>query len=147
MNQIKGVLRNHLFERPFDFYVAFLIFLAGIYSFISDSWPEKADTHMAETFIVTISLYLIISSAIVMASLVLRRRKWPVFSLMGEMYGWLFISAASIATVLMYVGVAISYTPNKWSMWIVMVVIWFGLFIASGVRFLDLFRVYRSVKK
>jgi len=146
MESIKGVLRNHLRERPFDFYVAFLLFGVGTYTIVNDNWPESIQSTFVQTAIAAISIYLVAASAIIMFSLTCRRKKWPVLSLIGEMYGWLFVSAASIATVLLYIGVVLGDAPSSWTSWIVMISIWFGLFIASGLRFLDLFNVYRSIK-
>lgn len=147
MTEIKGVLRSHLLERPFDFYVAFLLFLVGVYSIVSDHWPEDLDNDMVKVIITVISVYYIVASVVVMFSLGCRRRKWPVLSLMGEMYGWLFISAASFASVLLYIGSVFGNSPQSWASWFVLIVVWFGLFISSGLRFLDLFNVYRSIKK
>ena len=146
MESIKGVLRNHLRERPFDFYVAFLLFGVGTYTIVNDNWPESIQSTFVQTAIAAISIYLVAASAIIMFSITCRRKKWPVLSLIGEMYGWLFVSAASIATVLLYIGVVLGDAPSSWTSWIVMISIWFGLFIASGLRFLDLFNVYRSIK-
>ena len=146
METIRGVLRNHLRERPFDFYVAFLLFGVGAYTIVNDHWPESINSPFVQTAIAAISIYLIVASAIIMFSITCRRKKWPVLSLMGEMYGWLFVSAASIATVLLYLGAILGGVPSDWTSWIVMISIWLGLFIASGLRFLDLFNVYRSLK-
>ena len=147
MSSIKGVLRNHLRERPFDFYVACLIFFAGLLSIVSDAWPESIQRPLAFILITAISLYYMIASAIVILSLSLNRKKHPVFALMGEMYGWMFISAASIATTLLYLGFLVNGAPQSWGLWIILVLIWLGLAISSGVRFLDLSSVYRSLKK
>jgi len=147
MNKIKGVLRNHLSERPFDFYVAFLLFGSSIYSIVSDSWPEDIDNGVVSTLIGIISIYFIVASSVIMASLACRRQRWPVMTLMGEMYGWMFVAAASIASVLMYVGSVVGSAPSSWAVWAIMLFVWFGLFIASGIRFLDLFNIYRSLRK
>lgn len=147
MNNLKGVLRSHLRERPFDFYVAFLIFFAGLLSFVSDAWPENIDRPWAIVIISIISAYYMIASAIVIISLSMKRKKYPVFALIGEMYGWMFISAASIATSLLYIGFLINGAPNSWWLWSILMGVWIGLATSSGVRFLDLFSVYRSLKK
>jgi len=147
MNKIKGVLRNHLSERPFDFYVAFLLFGSSIYSIVSDSWPEDIDNGVVSTLIGIISIYFIVASSVIMASLACRRQRWPVMTLMGEMYGWMFVAAASIASVLMYVGSVVGGAPSSWAVWAIMLFVWFGLFVASGIRFLDLFNIYRSLRK
>ena len=141
------MLRNHLRERPFDFYVAFLLFGSSIYSIVSDSWPEDIDNGVVSTLIGIISIYFIVASSVIMASLACRRQRWPVMTLMGEMYGWMFVAAASIASVLMYVGSVVGSAPSSWAVWAIMLFVWFGLFVASGIRFLDLFNIYRSLRK
>jgi len=147
MNKIKGVLRSKLRERPFDFYVAALLFAVGIYGIISDSWPESVGVEWANTIIVIISLYLMFAGLIIMLSLGCRRRKYPVLALMGEMYGWLFVSSASIAIMLTELGAIMTKSPTSWWEWGIMMGVWTGLLISSFVRFIDLFFVYRSLQK
>jgi len=146
MNKIKGVLRSTIMQRPFDFYVATLLFLAGFYSIVSDTWPERVGNGLTHTFITIVSVYLMIASGVVMAAFSCKRAKKPIFTLMGEMYGWLFISAGSLATTLMYIGSVISNEPSSWGLWAILLFVWSGMAIASGVRFLDLLYVYRSIK-
>lgn len=147
MDKFKGVLREKLRERPFDFYVALLIFFAGLLTFVSDAWPENIHRPLAVVIISIISIYYIVASLVVMVSLSMRKKKYPVFSLMGEMYGWMFISAAAFATVILYFGFLLNGAPQSWWLWGMLASIWFGLAVASGVRFLDLFSVYRRLKR
>lgn len=146
MNKVKGVLRSTIMQRPFDFYVAALLFLTGLYSVVSDTWPEQVGGGLTHAFITIVSVYLMISAGVIMAALSCKRAKRPIFTLMGEMYGWLFVSAASIATTLMYIGSVISNEPSSWGLWATLLFVWSGMAIASGVRFLDLLYVYRSIK-
>lgn len=145
MNAIKRVFRNHLRERPFDFYVAFVLFFLGAWGFADPNWPESyADG--ALLFIMTIvSVYLMISAGFIMASLLCKRQRHPVLALMGEMYGWFFISAAAIATSIVYL-VALYHGVFNFSIWAIWFIIWMGLAISSGVRAFDLFYFYRSLK-
>lgn len=147
MNNIKGVLRNKLRQRPFDFYVAVLLFITGFYSIISDSWPENVDNKLVSTIIVIISLYLMGASVIIMLSLSCHRQKYPILALMSEMYGWMFVASASLATLMLYFGSVISETPASWWSFAAIVVIWGGMLLASSVRFFDLLIIYRSLKK
>jgi hypothetical protein len=66
---------------------------------------------------------------------------------MGEMYGWMMVSFASIAIILTYLGSMIGGVPKSWWAFSIMMFIWFGMFISSSVRYLDLLQVYRSLKK
>ena len=146
MNTIKRVFRNHLRERPFDFYVAFVLFLLGVWGFIDDSWPESRADGVMLLVMTVISAYLMVSSGFIMASLLCKRQKHPVLALMGEMYGWFFIAAAATATFLVYL-VALYHGVDSVSVWFIWFLIWVGLAIASAVRGIDLFLFYRSLKK
>ena len=145
MNKIKGALRNHLRERPFDFYVAFVLFFLGVWGFVDPNWPE-AYTNGGLLVLMTItSVYLMISSGFIMASLLCKRQKHPVLALMGEMYGWFFIAAAALATCIVYL-VALYQGVTNFSVWAIWFIIWGGMAIASSVRAFDLFYFYRSLK-
>lgn len=141
------MLRNKLRERPFDFYVAILLFITGFYSIISDTWPESVENKLVSTLIVIISLYLMGASVIIMASLSCKRQKHPVLALMGEMYGWMFVASASLATIILYFGSLIGNSPSSWWAFSALVLIWGGMLIASAIRFFDLLIIYRSLKK
>ena len=145
MNSIKRVFRNHLRERPFDFYVAFVLFLLGAWGFIDPVWPESyADGDLL--FIMSVvSIYLMISSGFIMASLLCKRQRHPVLALMGEMYGWFFIASAALATSIVYL-VALYNGVFNVSTWFIWFLIWIGLAISAGVRAFDLFYFYRSLK-
>jgi hypothetical protein len=145
VNRIKGVFRNHLRERPFDFYVAFVLFMLGVWGFVDPTWPEKYTDDGMYILMTIISVYLMISAAFIMSSLMCKRQKHPVLALMGEMYGWLFIAAAALATSIVYL-VALYHGVNSFSIWAIWFLIWSGMAIAASVRAIDLFYFYRSLK-
>lgn len=147
MTNIKGVVRSHLRERPFDFYVAALLFLVGFYAVVSDSWPESIGNVLVSTIIYIVSLYYIIAGAVIMLSLGCNRKKHPVWALMSEMYGWMFVAAAALATVLTYCGSLVSGNVSNAPLAVLLLAVWLGLFVSSTVRFIDLFSVYRSLKR
>lgn len=144
MNGIKGTLRNKLRERPFDFYVAFVLFIFGAWGMIDPLWPEEYVNGVLLVVVTIIDIYLIISSLFIIMSLSCRRQRHPILALMGEMYGWLFISAASLAISIIY---GISFYNQLESLWILgfWTVIWLGMAIAAGLRSYDLFLFYRSL--
>ena len=147
MNRVRGFFQSRkVWKRPFDFYTAFLLFVAGLYSIINETWPESLGNPITQTFIVIVSLYLMTAAAVIMASLLCKRASRPIFSLMGEMYGWMFVAAASLATTLMYISSALYNDPNSWWSWGIMFTVWVGMTIASSIRSFDLFLVYRSFK-
>ena len=145
MNSIKRVFRNHLRERPFDFYVAFVLFLLGVWGFVDPVWPEPYVNGDMLLIMNIVSIYLMISSGFIIASLLCKRQRHPVLALMGEMYGWFFIASAALATSMVYL-VALYQGVSSLSVWLVWFLIWIGLAISSGVRGFDLFYFYRSLK-
>jgi len=147
LNNIKGMFRNHLRERPFDFYIAFVLFLLGVYGIVDDGWPESLIIDDYSWLITLLSMYLMIPSGVIMLSLTCNRKKRPIFALMGEMYGWFFISAAATATALSYVGAIVVSYPDNIVSWFIWFAIWIGMAIASAVRAFDLHSFYRSIIK
>ena len=147
MIQVKGFFQSRkVWKRPFDFYVAFLLFCAGFYSIINDSWPENVGNPTVQAFIVIVSIYLMTAAAVIMATLLCKKASRPVFSLMGELYGWMFVAAGSLATALMYLGSIINEAPSSWWVWSMLFTAWVGVTIASAIRSFDLYLVYRSLK-
>lgn len=147
MNKIKGVLQTRLTQRPFDFYLAAMLFITGLITIVSDEWPERLENNINQVFLGIVSGYLMIAGAVIMASLACKRRKYPILTLLGEMYGWLFVSAASVATTLMYCATLLGHEPkNPWTLTLI-VSVWFGMAVASFMRFFDLFSVYRSTRR
>jgi len=148
MQGVKGFFQSRkVWKRPFDFYTAALLFIAGIFSIVNDDWPELLSNPLEQTFIVIVSLYLMAASAVIMSSLLCKKVSRPVFSLMGELYGWLFVAAGSLATSLMYIGGVINDAPSSWWAWSLLFILWVGMTIASSIRAFDLYLVYRSLKK
>ena len=147
MRKVKGFFQSRkVWRRPFDFYVAFLLFVAGLYSIVNDTWPESVGNSVTQAFIVLVSLYMMTAAAVIMSTLLCKKASRPVFSLMGEMYGWMFVAAASLATSIMYIGSALYSDPNSWWLWAILLTVWVGMTIASSIRSFDLFLVYRSLK-
>lgn len=142
MQAINGTLRN-LRERPFDFYVAFLIFLAGCYALFSQTWPESFHEQSTTILIHIVSIYMVTAALIVMASLLCNRSKRPIFSIMAEMWGWLAISAASTATFLMYSFMLATNEVQDLGVASVLDLVWLGMALASGFRSLDIYLAIR----
>lgn len=143
MNEIKGAFRNKLRERPFDFYVAFVIFLAGAYSLFSDSWPENLHEQSTQILITLVSAYMVLASLVIMSALLCNRKKRPVFAVMAEMWGWLAVSAASTATFLMYEFMLLTSGIGDMGVSLVLSLIWLGMALASFFRSLDIYLLIR----
>ena len=110
------MLKGKLRKNPFDFYVAFVLFIFGAWGIVDPNWPEK---------------YL---SGVLLT----------IVTIIGEMYGWLFISAAALAISIIY---GISFYDSLDSLWLlgVWTITWAGMAVAAGLRSLDLFIFYRSL--
>lgn len=147
MSIVEGVFRNKLRERPFDFYVAFVLLLLGTYGIVDDGFPESAVGGSYTWLMHIICTYFIISAAAIIWSLTCHRKKHPVASLMAEMYGWAFIAAAACATSLSYLSVFFVGGAENWFSWIIWLSIWIGMAVASLFRSLDLYNFYRSLTR
>lgn len=145
MNDIKGVFRN-VRERPFDFYVAFVIFLAGAYSLSSTSWPEEFHDTSTQILINIVSGYMVLASLVIMSALLCNRKKRPVYAVMAEMWGWLAVSAASAATFLMYEFMIITQGAGDYGLAAILSLIWLGMALASFFRFFDIYLITRKAR-
>lgn len=146
MQGIKGALRNRLRERPFDFYAAFAIFIAGAYALLSPSWPSPASSPQIDIMVNLVSCYLMVASAFVISALLCNKQKRPAYAIFAEMWGWLAISAASFAVSLMYIARTLYFGSDNLMMSVVLIFIWFGMCLASGFRSLDIYLILRGVK-
>jgi hypothetical protein len=145
MNIVEGVFRNKLRERPFDFYVAFVLLLLGIYGITDDGFPESTVGSEYNWLLHLICAYFIIAASAIIWSLMCHRKNHPVSSLMAEMYGWGFIAAAACATSLSYLSVFFTGGAENWLSWAIWLIIWIGMAVASLFRSLDLYNFYRSL--
>jgi hypothetical protein len=141
-----GRLPWGLRERPFDVYAASLLFIVGVYVLTHDVYPETLGSSWINVVVNIVSLYLIAASGVVLTALLKDPRKCPAFVLFGEMYGWAFIAAATLATTIMYIGSLYWYGPSSWVAWGIWVFLWFTMSIVSAMRSFDLHEKYREMK-
>jgi hypothetical protein len=137
--------------RPLDFYVAFLVFFIGFSGIIDPTWPERFDHTPAYWLVWAEGIYLMAASIIIMISLLIREKKkcrvkLLVTSIIGEMFGWLFVSSASWVIVLTswYVPPSLMVEANNPISFWAWVLVWIGLGVASFMRYMDLKHYYRS---
>lgn len=142
-----GRLPWGLRERPFDIYAATLLLVVGIFSLFDDFVFEKDIGGNLKLLITIVSVYFIAASSVILTALFKNPKKCPAFVLFGEMYGWMFVSAASAATTLL-IGTSFFFVKDPsvltWSLWLF---VWGMLTAASAFRFLDLRSKYRRFKK
>lgn len=148
MNKIYRALPDGLRERPLDFYTALVLMLVGVYGILDDTFPERFQDQLTILLVNIISIYLMISSSVILVALMKDRRKYPAFTLFGQLFGWAFISAAALAASLLYaINLLISGSPDSWAIWLLWVLIWFGMFFSAMLRTMELYFIYRGCKK
>lgn len=137
--------------RTLDFYVAFLVFFLGLSGLVDPTWPERFGDSAFYWIVMVEDIYLMAASATIMISLLFRtvckqKCRYIIPSIVGETYGWLFISAAAWVIVVSSPWIppsAIVEANNHLSFWS-WIAVWVGLGLASFLRYLDLKRFYRS---
>lgn len=136
--------------RPLDFYVAFLVLFLGVSGLVDPTWPERFEDSVIYWVVMIEDIYLIMASIVIMTSLLIREKKCKlrilIPSIIGEMFGWLFVSSAAWVIVLTAWWIppsAVVDVHNPLSFWS-WILVWVGLGISSFFRYLDLRHHYRS---
>jgi hypothetical protein len=142
-----GRLPWGLRERPFDVYAAVLLFITGVYTFFTDMIPPGFDSFAITVIVNVVAVYFMASSIVILTALLKDPHKCPAFVLFGEMYGWSFVAAASLATSFMYLASLFWITPYSWLAWGSWFFVWVMLTVASSIRSIDLIAKYREMKK
>lgn len=136
-----------ILARPLDFYVAFLVFMMGLYGFIDPSWPEKFDWPVWAILMFE-DAYLLAAGGAIMTALIMRQwGKKIVATLVVEMFSWLFVASAAWVIVITSYWIppsafldAEQYDLMFW----VWVILWFNLGAAALTRYLDMRKWYRG---
>lgn len=137
--------------RTLDFYVAFLVFFLGLSGLLDPTWPERFDGSSLYWIILIEDIYLMAAAVIIMTSLIARtwckgKCKLLIPTIIGETFGWLFVSAAAWVIVVSSPWVppsAIVESGNHISFWS-WIAVWVGLGLSSFFKYIDLKRFYRS---
>jgi len=132
-NKIPQVLK----DRPFGIYVSTIVFGLGVYGLTNAEDIAVNGTFM-HIIVLLISLYFLIASMIVIASLVVNRYAHPTFAIFGEMYGWLFISAAALSTAILVPIQSVITSTGDGGFIALITFFWATLFVASTVRAIDI---------
>lgn len=147
MSKIFGALPGGLRERPLDFYTAAVLLVIGVYELFGTSFSNKFEGELFYLIIHIIGGYLIAASSLIIATMLCNKVKRPVFSIIGEFYGWMLVVSASVATVLLYIASLIwGGTPENWSTWSIWVIAWAGMAIASFIRTVDLWQTFKVIR-
>lgn len=138
MNIIWGRFPWGLRERPFDMFAALLCFIVGLQMIVDPKFPEKTGGVLEWSLITWISIYLMVASVLLIVVLCSNRETCKAFTLFGGMYGWFFISSASLAMTLFYIASFIWYESQVLSFTLIITIVWCAMFIASLILSYDL---------
>lgn len=136
-----GGLRRY----PFELFVAFLVFMLGLYGLINPYWPPIGSQPWEIVVMNTEALYFLISGAAVISTF-FSRNKWPIESIVVQMFGWLFIGFAGVMALLIKLFIPQSqliHTDTTLG-YVVSGVLWISLVTASFVKYFDIRVWYRS---
>jgi hypothetical protein len=119
MIRVWRLLPKTLLEKPFDVYSALSVLTMSLFSFFRGDFPESLDLGVPMWLWTIIDVYIIISAVIILGALFCNKTKHLGFSYFGQMWGWAFLSSASISlmTYLFYNGLItlnISLDPSYW---------------------------------
>lgn len=130
----RGQSKTSLRERPFDIYAAVVILTIAIYSFLSPTFPESSNTVFNEVFWTFVDIYMMIAGLVVLWATTFPQCR-PVEKYLGQMYGWMFIAAATFAA-LIYINYH-AFISQRYdfddSYWLILIV-WGGIGIAAVIR-------------
>jgi len=105
---------------------------------VDPKFPEKTGGVLEWSLITWISLYLMVASVLIIVVLCSNRETCKAFTLFGGMYGWFFISSASLAMTLFYIASFIWYESQVLSFTLIITIVWCAMFIASLILSYDL---------
>jgi preprotein translocase subunit SecG len=119
-------------------FAALLCFIVGLQMIVDPKFPEKTGGVLEWSLITWISIYLMVASVLIIVVLCSNRDTCKAFTLFGGMYGWFFISSASLAMTLFYIASFIWYESQVLSFTFIITIVWCAMFIASLILSYDL---------
>jgi hypothetical protein len=119
-------------------FAALLCFIVGLQMIVDPKFPEKTGGVLEWSLITWISIYLMVASVLLIVVLCSNRETCKAFTLFGGMYGWFFISSASLAMTLFYIASFIWYESQVLSFTLIITIVWCAMFIASLILSYDL---------
>ena len=147
-NSVWGRIPRILRERPFDIYTAFLVILVGIYSLVDPTFPELQEDTINNVIVNIASLYLIFSGMTIIIAMILIKKD-PVFSFYAEMYGWAFMSSATLTVGIFQIYNSIlSQNTNitNWYLFWTIFFIWSSITLVALIKSIDMFVDVRKKK-
>lgn len=130
---------------PFEIFAAFLVFCLGVYGLVNPLWPPF-DSEPWEIFVMNAEIaYFIVSGGAVMSTF-FTRNKWPIESIVIQMFGWLFIGFAGIIALIIRIFIPQSELIDSPSLLgsIFTTIVWFALIGASFTKYVDIRMWYKK---
>lgn len=142
MIRVWRLLPKKFVERPFDFYAAFAVLGASIFSLLSPDFPETAVSEVPSWLWMIIDIYMITSSVVVLIAMSCNSKKHRMFAYFGQVWGWAFLASASISimTYLFYNGLVtgeIDLNPLHWSLALLWGCLGWAAFFKSFGMYID----------
>lgn len=135
-------LRN----KPFTLYVVSLIWLANAFALVTGTTAGLIFLPANGWLVFIITLYFLVSSTIIILSTFANSSKHSTFSVFGQMYGWLALSAASASAAVLYIvnwfGAYHFAYPLEF---IFIIFVWLGLAGASLLRSTDILINHKEI--
>lgn len=121
--------------------------MIGVYALFDSTFPERFQDETIILIIHIIGGYLMAASLLIISTMLCNKVKRPIFSIMGEFYGWMLVVSASVATSLLYIAsIFFGGAPENWITWLLWVVAWIGMAIASFLRTVDLWHTFKVIR-
>jgi hypothetical protein len=120
----------------------------GTYSLVDTTFPELQEDTINNVIVNIASLYLIFSGMIIIVAMMLITRI-PVFSFYAEMYGWVFMSSATLTVGIFQVYNAIVSNNNgitNWYLFWTVFFIWSSITLVALIKSIDMFVDVRRKK-
>jgi hypothetical protein len=140
--RIWSILPKIFRDNPFDVYAAFAIFGTSIIALTSAEFPEDMILTVPHIIWMIASIYMLVSSIVILSALFCDTGKYPQFTYFGLMWGWAFLSSASIVlmTYMFYSGFfndSVVHNPLHWPVAFLWGCIGWAAFFKSTVLYLE----------
>lgn len=134
-------------ERPFDAYTALALIAVGVYGLVDPNFPENTTNAVGALLFTMIEIYFIVASVVLLSALLCKSHNHPMFSYLGQMYSWAFISAAGIAVMTFQLWVNIVDNIESPALYWLIFFIFGCVGWAAFFRSMDMYMTLRNIKE
>lgn len=144
MNNAWGRLPIALRSRPFDVFIAVILGLAGVYQILDPTFPESQQNILPGFVLLMISIYMIAASLAIIVFMFHKCRN-VFFQWYGQMYGWMFMNAATLAITIFDAWVGLTLPIENALLFWSFFVFWILISIATFIKWFDMWNVIKAV--